>query len=482
MESTGSNINQAVESTVPTTLVTQNYSNFLYQATVNNSAALVGLFPGLIVTSEIASNVFVVTTNTVAVLVPDKYGPAGSFTTSFVTTYTTNYVLRYTHTFANVVPVHVYTNAFISTQTTSVLPPPLGPVGSLATNLTTSTTLVPGITNGDFYILPATLCADYVFLPNSPPIANVTSNITAVPVTNPAGVVTNTTVTANIITYSTNYTYSVFQETCVPNTVDLREGIEKITFIRQDFDSILGTSWTPVTNYYNQTAVTNGVPVLQTFRRIITAPDILFTTADLAAGPQAQLTFSAVGRTPPNFNTNQVAANQFGPGTVQPAITFTFNNVGRIFENSAGAFVGVTGAGVSPDANFAEFFQWGSFDSTTNAPVVYPSTASLSALEAQIFFQITTPSPLVYSLSTPFSVMLVASGGTPFAPSSGNPPYLWPTNNITLPAGLTLSNSGVLSGTLAGVTTNTPPIVFNVEAQDAGGRVTEAALTQVIAP
>ena len=76
----------------------------------------------------------------------------------------------------------------------------------------------------------------------------------------------------------------------------------------------------------------------------------------------------------------------------------------------------------------------------------------------------------------------MASGGTRFAPSSGNPPYLWPTSNITLPAGLTLSNSGVLSGTLTGVTTNTPPIVFNVEAEDAGGRVTEAALTLVIAP
>jgi hypothetical protein len=39
----------------------------------------------------------------------------------------------------------------------------------------------------------------------------------------------------------------------------------------------------------------------------------------------------------------------------------------------------------------------------------------------------------------------------------------------------------VLSGTLTGVTTNTPPIVFNVQAEDAGGRVTEAALTLVIA-
>jgi hypothetical protein len=264
--------------------------------------------------------------------------------------------------------------------------------------------------------------------------------------------------------------------------VDLREGIEHITFIRQDFDSILGTSWTPVTNYYNQTAVTNGAPVLETFRRIITAPDILFTTADLTSGPaQALPADNVLTRTAPNFNVSQVAANQFGPGTIQPTITFTLNNVGQVFENLGGSFVGILGTGVTPDADFEGFFQWGSFDFTTNAPVVYPSTASLSALEAQIFFQITTPSPLVYHLSTPFSVTLMASGGTPFVPSSGNPPYLWPTSNITLPAGLTLSNSGVLSGTLTGVTTNTPPIVFNVQAEDAGGRVTEAALTLVIA-
>lgn len=480
-ESTGSNINQAVQATVPSTLVTQDYSNLLYQATINNAAALAGLFPGLIVTSETASNVLVVTTNTVAVLVPAPLGPVGSFTTSLVTTYTTNYALRYTHAFGNVVPVHVYTNAFITLQTTTVGGSKTGPVGTLATNVSSVTSLELGVTNGDFYILPTTLCGDYVFIPNSPPIANITSNITALQVTTNV-TLTNTTVTANIVTYATNYTYSVFQVTCVPNTVNLREGIEKITFIRQDFDSILGTSWTPVTNYYNQTAVTNGLPVLQTFRRIITQPDILFSTADLTGGPQALPTFSGLSRSFPAFNTNQVAANQFGPGTVQPAIQFVYNNVGRIFENGAFGFTGVAGTAVNPDANFLQFFQWGSFDSSTNAPVIYPSTASLSALEAQIFFQITTPSPLVYSLSAPFSVQLMASGGTRFAPSSGNPPYLWPTSNITLPAGLTLSNSGVLSGTLTGVTTNTPPIVFNVEAEDAGGRVTEAALTLVIAP
>jgi len=336
--------------------------------------------------------------------------------------------------------------------------------------------VVSGITNGDFYILPTTLCGDYVFQ-NLPPIVNVISNITAVPITNP----TNAPTVANIITYFTNYTFSVLQVSCVPNTVNLRQGIEKITFIRQDFDSILGTSWSPVTNFYHQTAVTNGVAVLQTFRRIITQPDILFTTADLTGGPQALPTFSRLTRTFPNFNATQVANGQFGPGTVQPAIRFTFNNVGRVFENIVGSFIGLNG-GVSPDANFIGFFQWGSFDNTTNPPVVYPSSASLAALQAQIFFQVTTPSPLVYSLSAPFSVTLTASGGTPFAANTGNPPYLWPANNITLPAGLTLSSSGVLSGTLTGVTTNTPPVVFNVQAKDAGGLVTEATLTLLITP
>jgi hypothetical protein len=265
----------------------------------------------------------------------------------------------------------------------------------------------------------------------------------------------------------------------------LREGIEKINFVRRDFDSIVGTTWDPVTNVYTQTFVTNGAPLVQTFQRVVTRPDILFTTGDLVVAAGATFSINALSRTPPNFNaTVPFPAGQAGPGTIEPGggggITFTYNDVGPIFENTAEPVVGEvnfiggaeSGIPIINDTNTILLFQWGSYDGTTNAPVVYPSTASIANLEAQIFFQIITPSPLAYSISHPFSVTLQATGGSP--------PYTW--LNTGLPAGLTLSSTtGVLQGTISGAKANTT-ISFPVQVEDSGARITQELLTINIGP
>ena len=234
--------------------------------------------------------------------------------------------------------------------------------------------------------------------------------------------------------------------------------------------------------------MTNSAPLVQKFRRVVTRPDILFTTGDNVVVGGALFEINNIFRSTPNFNASQVpggAFGPFGPGTIEPGagggVSFSFNDVGPIFENDSTPFVGEVhflggGTLLAPlqfDTNGVSIFRWGSHDSTTNAPIIYPVTNTLASLESQIFFQITTSSPLSYSLSTPFSVTLQASGGSP--------PYFWPTNGLVLPPGLKLSTNGVLSGAIVGAKTNTS-VSFEVQAEDLGARITQALLTINVGP
>ena len=98
---------------------------------------------------------------------------------------------------------------------------------------------------------------------------------------------TNATTTNIIVTsrFFTNHTLVILIPTCVTGGAALRQGIEKMHFFRQDFDSASQT-WTAVNCTYPLTAVTNNAPVVQTVFRTVTVPDILFTAADLTVARQ----------------------------------------------------------------------------------------------------------------------------------------------------------------------------------------------------
>src|SRR5207249_7516544 len=90
---------------------------------------------------------------------------------------------------------------------------------------------------------------------------------------------------------------------------------------------------------------------------------------------------------------------------------------------------------------------WGSFDGSTNAPIVYPQGTSIMDLENQVLFQIVTADLPDGKVGTFYSTNLVVSGGhTPYSwqPAQGSGP---------LPPGLSLASSGLISGTptVAGV-------------------------------
>ncbi len=280
------------------------------------------------------------------------------------------------------------------------------------------------------------------------------------------------------VTYFTNYTYVVHPVECIgsTNNVALREGIDKITFVRQDFDSLLGGSWAGATNFYTLTAVTNGAVQTQYFKRVTTVPDIVFSAADQASGPGGVIVVNVMTRTTPNFNTTQALPGLAGPGTIQSPISIVFDKVGPSFVSSDNFFLS-GGVAFNTSSTFGNEFVWGSFDGSTNAPIVYPDGTSLSGLLSQIFFQVTNNAPLFASISTntaahPFTLQLGATGGSP--------PYIWSlsTNSPALPPGFALSTGGLLSG----VPTTPGVYDFIVQATDAGLRAASADLTIQIVP
>ncbi len=132
--------------------------------------------------------------------------------------------------------------------------------------------------NGDFYIVPTNLFGFQILSTQLVKVIPVT-NVVVIATNAPGVIITNgQSFTMNIITYFTNYNLIVYPIQFVTNTVDLREGCEKINFVRRDYDSLLGTFWDPITNFYKLTAVTNGVPFTETFRRVVTQPDFVFSS------------------------------------------------------------------------------------------------------------------------------------------------------------------------------------------------------------
>jgi hypothetical protein len=88
------------------------------------------------------------------------------------------------------------------------------------------------------------------------------------------------------------------------------------------------------------------------------------------------------------------------------------------------------------------FFVWGSFDGSTNDPVVYPDGTSLANLASQVLVQI-SPARLPAGTNgmTYPATTFVATGG------AFSPPFTWSLPSGGLPSGLTLSPDGTISGT-----------------------------------
>ena len=154
------------------------------------------------------------------------------------------------------------------------------------------------------------------------------------------------------------------------------------------------------------------------------------TAADLAGGPAGVPVSPAYARSI-NFNVANIAPNLAGPGTIDQPSAITFNKAGVIYENDLGG----------NQASAFVALAWGSFDGSSNAPVVYPDGTSIDNLANQILVQI-SPATL------PVGTNNVVYPATTFIATGGafSPPFTWSISQGALPSGLTLSPGGTISG------------------------------------
>jgi hypothetical protein len=150
----------------------------------------------------------------------------------------------------------------------------------------------------------------------------------------------------------------------------LRGGVDKITFVRETVDPILGEFLSPVTNQYTDVYLTNGILVSQQLARVTTRPDIIFSVYSSATGdmPAVECTGTTNWLNNGSLYGTPGAA---GPGIIRPQVTIAFRQYGF----SATALTSDSGVPYDPVPIFTK--RWASYDSSTNALVLYP-TGSLT--------------------------------------------------------------------------------------------------------
>jgi hypothetical protein len=443
----------------PQMLISSNLNLLVAAAWTNDAAALQTLYPGLVILETEPVFTTEVTTNIIAYYTNSPWAPAPWQTLVLATNYVTNYVVRYRHTFGNVVTnqYHPYTLATVVTTNIGPCTNTWGFPGGVCTNITTNR-VVLNVPSGDFYLLPTNALCGYVVLSNLPPILQVLTNDIAL-ATNQVG----QQFSQQVYTYFTNHAMVILPVSCETNVPMNRQGIEKMQFVRADYDSLLGRFFQPITNYYTLNAVTNGRVVKQHLQRIVTTPDFLFTGQDLNQSIAFRTSTAGV------FVDTNAVPGLAGPGHIEPNITIGFNKVGPMNINFYTPFL--------PFSGLDEYwsitnFVWGSFDGSTNPPVVYPSGTSLRDLEAMVLTSLTIqPLALPYGVVGQFYQVMFTIGG-------GQPPYQFSLapGSPGLPPGLELSPGGVLLGT-----PRTPGVYdFVLQVEDAQGRRRQQSYTLTI--
>ncbi|HEV8543363.1 MAG TPA: hypothetical protein VGR78_13290, partial [Verrucomicrobiae bacterium] len=160
----------------------------------------------------------------------------------------------------------------------------------------------------------------------------------------------------------------------------LRPGVGKLRFQRIG-GSFNGNSFL-FTNRYQASYYTNGLLVTNTFVRVQTSPDFLFSAADLGTlvnsvvpvGVTRSFNFQN------NAGLNSTDPTQGGPGTIVPTVNITFNKVGPGIINQ---FPGFT-TEASALGLFSQVFTWGWFDGSTNPPIVFPKEIRLEDIELRM--------------------------------------------------------------------------------------------------
>jgi hypothetical protein len=444
-----------VVTTLPLSLLAQAQS--IDPATLLSSSNLTGLAISSVVTNfTFGTGTSVVTFLTNLVGAPANSPPI-QVTVSNVIPFTI--ITNYIYTFANIVTNSSTTNTTIVTQTISIASPIGAPAGTPSTTNLVTTTMHTHDLSGDFFIVPTNWCGFIVVTSSPPQRATVTNTFSAAGTTNQFGVAQQAQLT--IISF-TNHILIIEPEFCAtaPSTPQLREGIEKIQFVRANFDSLLGQFFQPITNTYPMVIITNSQAKIQYIQRIVTVPDVTFSAADLAPGTGSADFPVPAAVTPFVFDESNVGGGLAGPGVINSPTTITYNKTGPLFENNGPAFL-------SGNTFDAQSFIWGSFDESTNDPVVYPNGTSIDNLGNLILIHISPAQPALSNgtKGVPYPATTFTITGGAFTP-----PFTWSlATGSALPGGLTLSSGGTISGT----PTQSGTFDFVVQLTDSIGRSTQ---------
>lgn len=425
--------------------------------TTNDPAAVQAAYPGVVIAS-VTNTVTIVSNATIVAYYTNWIGsPYGSPPVLVVTTnYNPVFEILYYYTFANIFTNH-YTKGTESLVTVSVGAPVGSPYGSPGvTNITVRK--IPTI-SADFFVLPlfyTNVCPIDILPKGSIPTVLTTSNLLSISTNNISGVVTNAATNfvsyVYLVTSFTNFSYVIAPVTCttIAGATGLYEGIEKIQFVRTNYDSLLGQYFYPITNNYTMKSVTNGQVQVQYFQRIVTQPDYLFTAQDLTPGGNSGPILQIIDDvTIPGFDQANILPGLAGPGTINAPTSISFNKVGPVFFNSPDTVLNGTpylteilgSSGVLTDEEFFNYYViWASFDGTTNAPVVYPNGTSIDNLQYQILVDVAPATVPAGKAGTAYGPVTFTATSSLFVP-----PFTW--SAAGLPPGLSLSSNGILSGT-----------------------------------
>jgi len=411
----------------PETQRIPSYTNTLAASFTTNSQ-----FPG---TAQAVQNTISFYTNRIWAFLPGVCEPALIFQTNQVSLVLTNYQYTFGNLFTNP-PTQQFTNTLVTTTVTNIGVTSTNQAGTLTTNIVTTTNLVAGLPSGDFFIIPAAWTCGFAIEQVVKTNQVGTTNTVTTPV--PPGVLDiGQQFSITTISTYTNHVLLIQPFICQlsTNPPALREGMERIQFVRANFDSLVGQFFQPITNTYTMIRVTNSQPVTETLQRIITGPDILLTADNQNAGN----TFNGSVTRNIHFDTSTVLTGLAGPGVINSPVTFAYNKIGDAFRNGPIILQGATNTILSELTQYTTL-AWASFDSSTNDPVVYPNGTSIQNLENQILVQL-APASLANGTSG------VAYPPTQFTATGGSfsPPFSWLATG--LPSGMTMSAAGVISGT-----------------------------------
>lgn len=385
---------QPVPVTNTTQLVTvQSFdlASFSDQAMTNSTATLLGLFPNLVFTNTNSFFTNIVVSNQLFFFTNAPWAPAGSFPVLATnTTFFTNVFPRFTYVFDNVLTNHFSPNCLVRIEEMNVNPAPYDPrFNPFLTNVTQTVIISNNCPSGDIIIVPPNLFGYDIVGTQLVTVTERTNTI--FDVIDPFSGLERR---LDVVTFETNYTYLAFPiERFVPtnSTTVARPGVGRINLQRVDFDSLLG-SFVVFTNIFVDQYITNGTLASQTIERIVPNPDIVFAAGDLGV---TMMRLLPVGTLRNSGWQDNSAINGFlpvsdanGPGQIVPTIQISFSTV----------LNGATSQGTYPDPDPAALFvpnaeisptqilipTWGSFDGTTNAPIVYPVGNSIEALERAI--------------------------------------------------------------------------------------------------